>query len=603
MQTNYYKFFVGGVEVDEPNGATGMHFEKTRNTRFGGILQRSIGRVLGIGEILFEQPLVIGILEEAFRESKLDASVPIRVEQYDGTVIINGEVNFSNFRKMQNGWAVTIRDSGGIEPFLKDVDVEKELTPNQSILLSPYELLEGSTHGLDENLLTYIYKKPLAKTLQHPIPWKASTGKSDAAGQYQSVTNAISPLWTNTTNAVQTVKVEGNVIVTHRSATAKTARLALCVKSSGAVVMDDTQGTILLTSAVTETEIAIMDTLQVPANADVLLFIDSLDTGTDFSFTYNAKSYLYVGLDIELVSSAVSGFYANNLLSSLSLMPLTQTAAVSDYFITDGLRLRAASNSEKGLIASFGQIWDDISKITPLILNWDGSGLQISALESYIRNAGVSLQLFEPIYYELRPCLDILYSGVIAGFNRWQSETPTGGQEENAAARWNTPIRNTESLLNLECQHLTGSKRLIEKIRRKQYEEAGKSTTQDNNDDRQKAIIEFVGNKWNTQLTPSQIVDKWRFWWAASGNLTSGWKEGGATNLPKLSNDAIFTGFEFAGNFNIDGSDWVQIGDVITTYCDNVLRKVWVINATYHPGAAGSGMDSNLEIYGWILND
>ena len=597
---NYYKFFVGGTEVDEPEGTEGMHFQKTRNERFGGILQRNIGRVIGLGELLFSQPIVIGILAEAFREKKLDAVVPIRMEQYDGTTIIEGEINFSNFRRLQQGWAVTIRDSGGIEIFLKEADTEKELFPTQTKLLTPYELLEGSTHGIDEKLAAIVYKKPAAKSLAHAIPWKATTGKSNAAGQYQSVGVDVSPVWTNTTNAVQTVKIEGNVLVSYRAGTSESVRLALCVKSSGTVLLDDTQATLAVTTTTQEGALVVKATIQVPANADVFLFMDSTDTATDFSFEYDPKSYLYIGLDVELAASEVVGLNADILLWSLTSMPFS-ARVLSDYFITDGLRLRGATG--KGLITSFGQIWDDLHKLKPLILNWDGSGLMVEELETYIRNAGVSLELYSPAYYEIRPCLDVLHSGIIAGFNRWQSETPTGGQEENAVARWNTPIRNSESLLNAECQTLTGSKRLIEKIRRKQYEEAGSSTAQDDSDDRQLVVIKTKAGKWNTEFTPLQIALNWRFRWATSGSLTGAWKEGGAVTSAIAASGAVFTGEEFAGNFSIDGSEWVQLGDVVAAYCDNVRYRVWVMDATYHPGAAGSGAGSNLEIYGWILND
>lgn len=593
-----YKFYVGGIQVDEPEGVTGMRFRKPRNERFGGMLQRSIGYVDGVGEVVFSEPLVVNMLTEAFREKKTMAKVPVQVQQYDGTIIIDGEINFKNFRALQNGWAVTIADTQDIEIFLSNADTDKELFPTQTKLLNPYELLERSTHGIAENLAAYKYKKPAAKTLAHPIPWKAATGESNAAGQYQSVTDAISPVWTNTTNAVQTVKIEGNVIVTHRAGTSEAARLALCMKSSGTLLLDDTQGTLAISTTATISELVVKATIQVPANADVFLFMDSSDTATDFSFTYDSKSYLYIGLDVELAASEVVGFTAPALLSGLSNMPITANV-LSEYFITDGLHLRGGSG--KGVIASFGRIWDDLHKLRPLILNWVGNSLVAENLETYIRSAGVSLELYEADYYETRPCLECLHSGIVAGFNRWQSETPTGGQEENAVARWNTPLTNAENLLNAECQTLTGSKRLIEKIRRKRYEEAGSSTAQDDSDDRQLVVIKSTGSRWNVDLTPAQIVENWRFRWAASGGLTGAWKEGGAVTAAILASGALFTGMEYAGSFEIDGADWVALGDVVAVNVDNLRQKVWVMDASYLPGSAGSGASGNLEIYGWVL--
>lgn len=61
---------VSGILIEEPSGSAGVYFEKIRSRRFWGMLRNNIGRVRGIGEILFEEPMAIEILKAA-KEKKV----------------------------------------------------------------------------------------------------------------------------------------------------------------------------------------------------------------------------------------------------------------------------------------------------------------------------------------------------------------------------------------------------------------------------------------------------------------------------------------------------------------------------------------------------
>lgn len=606
-----YNFFLDKTKVGEPLGIVGISFEKIRSGRLGGILRSNVGKYKGVGEVLFVEPLAVGIISAAWEKDKTDAVVTFEMTQDDGMALIDSEVNFSNFRESSEGWSVTFRDTGGIEAFEFGLDKVFEVPTNTTFALPPYSLLESKSHEINEAIGTFAYNKPSpSKSLTHTIPFKAVSTKSDVTGQPQTVGSleGVSPVWTNTTNQTATVKVEANIVVTHRAAGGASGELVVIVRRNGNTISEIVQQEITLTGTATAEEWAVSAFAQVPSGADVAIMFLSDDSKNDFSFLYGTKSYLFVGLDKVYGYTDIFGATAAEIFAYLvsantdNELEFEDLAGLDEYFITDGYRLRGTT--AKPMLCSFGELWDDMSKLVGgLMLRLEGTKLVARKMAEYLSTAGASIRLTKVRNYDRIPSNEMLHSGLLAGFNRWQSGTPTGTKEENAVAKWNTPLKKIDNILNAECQSLTGSVRLIERLRRRRYEEAGDSSEADEVDDRQKVVIDRnFSTKINSNYTPSNIADAWAWRWSTSGNLASSYTEAGAKNPAKSANSAIFSPKAFIGEFWIEGKEWPLIGDVVELEIDGVVMRVFVDAANYLPGAAGSGSEANLSIEGRILN-
>ena len=105
------KHILGGIQVEAPGGMDGAYFEKAINNRFFSILSKNVGRVLGVGEINFDEPIAVQVLESSWEAKKVDASVAYQMIDDTGTTLVDSEINFANCRWRPNWWSVTFRDS------------------------------------------------------------------------------------------------------------------------------------------------------------------------------------------------------------------------------------------------------------------------------------------------------------------------------------------------------------------------------------------------------------------------------------------------------------------------------------------------------------
>lgn len=578
-----------GTGVEEPEGFAGLYLEKVRNSRFGGILRKGIGRVRGVGEVMFTETIACNILEQAFNKSKTDASVIYRVIDENGTVIVDSEINFSNFRKKRQGWSITLRDSGAVETLELQADRTVLITPNRTKVVKPILLATTATHEIDSANNVFSWKVPsVAASLNHYLTWKANVSQSSVTGSPQSVAafDRAAPVWINTTNATKTVQVVGRITVAHRANTAISGFFRII---SGSEVLDRgfTVGTSL------ETKSYVIDQIvSVPVNGTIEIVAYFGDTRTDFSFEYHPDSYLSINQDAGLPETQVRCIKTGDALKScVSDIGLTLSlSGVGDELITTGKLLRGAGGK---ISTSFGALFDDMNRLKNLIAYQSGSnGLVIKPKADFLRSLGDGLTITDVQDFEFAPA-PILTNRIIVGYSRWQSYTPTGNEEIFGNEQFSTGLNKVDNLMNMLCSTLCASEKLIEYVRRLQFQTGGTQAGKDYEEDERIFLVEGAP-------TPREIIQAWQSLWSASAETVA--KTTGSPNTSTYTvsaNEMFFTGKMCSLQAAINGKEWGQLDDVVTFYDDNGRKvRLYVLTATYHPGAAGSGLESSLMVEG-----
>lgn len=586
------RHYLDGTGVEEPEGFAGLYLEKVRNTRFGGMLRKGIGRVRGVGEVMFTEPTACNILAKAFDKDKTDASVIYKVIDENGVVIVNSEINYSNFRQKRAGWSITLRDEGSVETLELQADQSFLIAPNRTKELKTLSLATSATHEIDPANNIYSWKVPsLAKSLNHALTWKAKVSQSDVTGSPQSVAafDSDEPVWLNNTTTTRTVQVVGRVTVSHRANTVISGIIRVKV---GTQTFD--KGINVGTSL--ETKSYVIDQIvSVPVNGEIFISVEFASTRTDFYFEYLPDSYLSINQDAGLPATQVKCITTGDAMKACIAgidpnLTLTLTG-VGDEIITTGKLLRGVVGDKVSI--SFGALFDDLNRMKNLIAySTDSNKLVIKPKASFLQSLGDGLVITDVQDYEFAPS-PTLMNRIMVGYSRWQSYTPTGSEEVFGTEEFATGLQKIDSLVNLICPTLCASEKLIEYVRRVQFQAGGTQPSKFADDDGRIFMLEGA-------LTPKQIIQAWQTLW--SGSTSTLTKTTGTPNKETYqitADEVFFTGRMCSLQAGIMGQDWGKIDDVVTFYDDNGKKvRLYVLTATYQPGAAGSGLESNLMIEG-----
>ncbi len=597
---------VSGILIEEPSGSAGVYFEKIRSRRFWGMLRNNIGRVRGIGEILFEEPMAIEILKAAKEKKSVDASVTYQMVDDTGAVLIDSEINFANIRVRRDGWSVTLRDSGFVEALDMQADTRVNILPNKEVTLQALSLAQEKTHSVDPNLARVAWKvNGLEKSLAHYPAWLAETTRADATGDPATVTNVYQQqtIWRNTTAGERRLQLTARIVVSHRSATATNGRIVVYVINGNEVISYPTTS-IVITSVLEKKTYAVDLIVNVPVGGE--LFVQNKDfdeESTDFEFNYDVKeSYLCVNQDIAIADSTAKVISSIDLLKAISAK-ITPEITINNNvpeleadWITNGLQLRGIKSAP--LKASFGGIWDDVSKLYPLMLSRNTNNqIRITNRNDFLAGLTGGVVMWDVSSYEFVPNMNLLVSRVRVGFNRWQSGTPTGREEIYGNEDYSTDLKKISEIMDLVSMGLCASEKLMEAIRRMRFDWGGNRSDKDEVDDEQLFVK-------GAELSPRQILARWgNFWGVSSATLTktdgspdtSAWVQNGVSRY--FTDDiALVQGA-------LTGAEWAALGDVLTFYDGGKSWRVLVMSATFRPGAAGSGAEANTIVEGWVLKD
>ena len=600
------KHLLGGIAVEAPAGVAGTYFEKAINTRFFSILSNTIGRVLGIGEINFDEPIAVQILEAERQAKGVDASVSYQLIDDTGTTLVDSEINFANYRRRPNWYSVTFRDSEQLQILEKQADKLCSIAPNKEVTLEPVALAQEITHTIPALLARYAWKvASTVKALTHYPAFNAFTTKADATGDFATVTDPskAQAVWINTTSGARLIEITSRLVVSHRSATATSGKLTCYVINGNTVTNYPIVDIVISTSLETKTYV-ISKVLNVPPGAELYISMqDFNNSSADFEFTYDAQQcYLCVNQDKAVASSTVQVISCADALKACcaqiapSIVLTNDVADLDSDWITNGYQLRGITGAT--IKISFGQLWDDLNYLHCLVLIRTGPNqLSIRKKADYLAGLGTGIELQSVGSYELSPALDILYSRVMVGFGTWQSYTPTGNEEIYGNEDFTTGLSQVQENLNLTCYTLVASEKLIEVVRRLQFNTAGSASSSDDKND-EKVFVK------GRAIAPSDSLSSWELFWSVSSQQLE--KIGGSPNNEARTvsgTSQYFTGEMVAVQGVLSGEEWGAMGNVLT-FSDGGLRyRVLVAAASYHPGAAGSGADDNTMVQGWVLKD
>lgn len=595
---------VGGVLIEEPSGSAGVYFEKIRSKRFFGMLRNNIGRVRGLGEILFEEPLAIQILKAAYDKKGVDASVKYQMIDDTGTVLIDSEINFSNIRKRREGWSVTLRDAGEVETLDLQADTLIEIMPTNEVTLDAVALAQEKTHTINTTLSRVAWNvNGLNKTLAHFPAWEAESTRANATGDFASITNVNQEqcVWRNTTGGERRLQVTGRLVMSHRSATASNGMVVIYVINGNEVLSYPTTSVVVGTG-LEDATYAINQILNIPAGGELYIKLSNFDAdSSDFEFNYDTTaSYLCVNQDVAIASSTAKVLPVIDALRAIvgKIVPtisiINNVAALDSDWITNGLQLRGVRTAN--LKTSFGSLWNDLNKIHCLILLRKSTNqIEIKNRSEFLSDLGVGIIMTDVSYYEFSPNLDLLVNRVLVGYERWRSETPTGREEIYGNEYYSTGLQKIDASLNLISENLIAAVKLRESVRRLQFNWGGSRNDKDETED-ERIFIK------GTNITPKENLRRWSAFWAVSSEIltkTTGSPDSSANTETSLSE--IFTGEIARVEGMLTGAEWAGLGDVLTFYDGGNSWRVLVMMATYRPSAAGSGAGSNTIVEGWVL--
>ena len=603
------RFYLNNVLIEEPEGLSGMYLQKLRSSRTFGMNRVNIGRVRnagkmrGLGEIKFVQDIAIRILESAFKKNKIDAEVNFKMVDLLGMVLVDAEINFSNFRKSRSGFSVTLRDEGDLESldFLSDTEVS--IQANETITLSAINLAQSKTHSILEELMKYVHKVPINKSLRSFVPWKAESSKADATGSPQSVGSFVEEqaFWVNSTGDAKRIRVTGKISLKHYSVTTTSGYLMIyCI--SGNTKTDYIVCPVVI-GAVATVDYVIDKIISVPQNGQLyMVFSEFNNQSQDFYFQYSTISYLCVNQDEAYSDSTVKAIEATDALQQIAnvIAPKITIENKSNYvlpYIFNGGLLRQVEGYLMNL--SFQSLWEDLNKMYCLMLNpIDRNTLQIKDRNDFVSSLGDGVIMKDVQDYELSPSLDFYFNKVRVGFQKWQSNTPTGQEEVFGNETFLTGLKKTDAILDLECRNTCASEKLIEVIRRKQFETGGNRSDKDDDNDNQ--IFVYKSSK---DFLTNEVLNRWKNYWIVSSNMLS--KSSGSPNQSKrvvaTEGSSLFTGEYMLLQGVLTSKEWMQLLDVVTFYDKGKKYRVLVKNASYRPGVAGSGAEANTIIEGWVL--
>lgn len=597
---------VSGTLIEEPSGSAGVYFEKVRSRRYWGMLRNNIGRVRGIGQILFEEPLAIQILKAAYERKSVDASVTYQMVDDTGAVLIDSEINFSNIRRRRAGWSVTLRDAGFVETLDLQADTVMNITPNTEVTLQAVTLAQEKTHVIGADLERVAWSVPsVVRDLAHYPAWEAESTRANATGDFATVTNVYQQqcVWRNSTGGERRVQVTARMVVEHRSATATNGMIVLYVINGNEVISYPTTS-VVVTDTLEEKTYAIDQILSVPSGGDLYIQLKDFDEeSADFEFNYDTtESYLCVNQDIAIASSTAKVITVVDALKAVatkltpSIIINNQVDALEVDWITNGLQLRGVRGAT--LKTSFGGLWDNINKIYCMVLSRNASNqITIMGRDAFLAGLGDGVIMRDVSSYEFMPNLEILSNRVRVGFDRWQSYTPTGREEVYGNEDYSTGLQKVDGILDLVCQDLCASEKLIESVRRMQFNWGGNRVDKDEINDEQLFIK-------GANITPKENLARWQSMWGPSSTTltkTTGSPDTSAHTETGESN--YLTGETAMVQGVLTGAEWAALGDVLTFYDGGQRFRILVDSAMFRPGAAGSGAEANTMVEGLVLKD
>ena len=471
------RFYIAGVEIEQPNGLNGFYMERVRDKVFGGFIRQRTSSAKGIGQVQITDSKVCNLLAVVFKKYGIDAVTEFKIVQNENTIFI-AEVDYANYSTDEKGFAsISFRDTGGVVDFDVNVEKEYELETYSKVYLEKTKLTGKATHTLDDNLkvlsVSVIYANSRRFYLSVPIKVSKKDSVTNGVGlDVSDVSGVQQPFWRNTDTKPVSVTVGGYLEFSSSSNSNDLVKIYLINRTNG-----DARNNIELYSYTnnqtsTTHKIVIDKTLEVGVGGDVVLFIEGQSDIENYKIQFE-KADLAIEQDLEVRGTFVKGIFAGALISKLidtvsdgKYTYNDQTDFGTKLFFTNGFNLRGNTTNLKVI---FMKLFMAMDKMFGLVLSIDKNVVTIRQSKDEYQLSGV-FKLPNVNRLNLSALSDLYLSEIKFGYSEWKSETLLGNLEFNSPRTYDTGVKKTKSNLDLTINEVIASGRLIERVRRLQFE-------------------------------------------------------------------------------------------------------------------------------------
>lgn len=599
------KFYIAGVEIEQPEGVNGFYLERIRDKVFDGFIRKRTSSIKGVGSITITDLEICQLLKTEFKAKGIDGVTEFSIVQNEEAIYL-GEVDYGNYSENHNGHiSVSFRDTEGVVQFDSNLQKEYEIEPENTIFLDRTELTGKATHGLSE-INTVSRGQPNGKPFLFSVPMKVNAKDSVTSGiglDVKGVEDVELPFWKNNHTESVKINIGGYLSFLVSSSSIDHITVSIFNRDNGKVfeklkvIEFDTNGT-------QEQKTVIIDkVVTVGVGGDVCLVIQGTESIQGYNYTFQTTD-LSVNQDLEFTGGDVSAILASSLCKKLiekvseGTLNFIDEAFVNEKpFITNGLCLRQNKSVIK---TSFLKIFTGLSKIYNLTLSIEGNTVYLRKKNDNLLRAGayslIHSDTAEVTSVFLNALSDKFYSEVKVGYSEWKSDTILGNLEFNSSRIYDTAFKKSKSTLDLMVNEVVASGKLIEKQRRLQFETLKNNEKTDDKNDNTLFIIDTNGlrsilgeNGINEKINPVQILSNHSFehghckefiYRTGDGNVT-------ATVAGKVQNGNIknLTGYFTGMQFLIEGSssllDYLSFGDKVLVEFDGKEVEVWIEEDLY----------------------
>jgi hypothetical protein len=597
------RFYIAGMEIEQPNGLNGFYMERLRDKVFGGFIRQRTSSVKGIGQVQIREPKVCNLLAVVFDKYGIDGVTDFKIIQHEKAIFI-AEVDYGQYSVNEKGFAnISFRDTGGVVEFDVNVEKEYEIQPLSKIYLEKTKLTGKATHTLDENLkvlsVSVVQNNPRRFYLSVPLKVSKKDSVTNGVGlDVNDISGVQQPFWRNTDTKPVSVTVGGYLEFSSKCSDNDTVRVYLLNRTNGdvrkTVELDSYANGVVLTTR----KIVIDKTVEVGVGGDLVLFIEGQNDIQNYQINF-VTADLAIEQDLEIRGTFVRGMFSGELMSKLIDMVSEgkytyndQTDFGKKLFITNGFNLRANSTNLKVVMM---KVFMALDKMFGLSLSIEGSTVTIRQNKDEYALSGV-YDFKNENSVVISSTSDLYVSEIKVGYSEWKSETLLGNLETNSPRTYDTGIKKVKGSADLMVNEMILSGRLIEKVRRLQFDILKNNQSTDDKYDNalfgiwtngQEAIIGNTGL--NEALNPMQVLMNQEVNYGHCRGFYYRTGEGNVTetllNIKQNKDFEETKGYFTGRKVMVSGTgtlkDYISFGNIARVKYGGGYVRFWIMNDTY----------------------
>lgn len=595
------KFYIDGLEIEQPQGINGLYLGRKRDSVFGGFVRQRIANVKGIGEITIKDEIICQILKLIWEQYGYDAVLPFEIRNETETIYL-AEVDFGQYSVNHNNEAtISFRDTDPMALFNANIDNVVELEATDTIWMPKTNLTGKTTHSTPDKYKILASSRHDTFTINSTVPLKVSQADSvgDGIGLDTLDADVISPFWKNNSEKIIRVNLQCLFQFTAQTEISDTIKIIASTRQDGLAIETFVLYTFTSTSTQSVQNVVINKMITVPVWGDLILTIQGTNAIKNYKIEFSIGQ-VSIEEDLDIQGSYVKGLFLKNAMSQLigkasSTMTLINDAYKdSNLFITNGYNLRASSGTIK---TSFTELFKGMSKIDNLVLNIEENVCKLEKKEVNYKNSIESdLSNIAEIETTMTTTLgEIFVNQIEIGYQNWKSETTLGNQEFNSTRVYKTSINKAINSVNKIVTEFITAGSIIEKTRRIQYLITKSSDSTDSKYDDTIFLIDTDGananvgiNGLNEALNPMVSLSNLEIDYGhckafnfvtGEGNVTA--EVNGEQQNKSITTTGYFTGRNTMIECSMNLEDYLTLGNFAIFNSGGIETKILIDEDTY----------------------